>query len=301
MTRKAATQEILTTGTNTSALVTAADALALQGKQAQALMSAYNITHANPDGLETEIRGYQQTAVESMFAIGARLLLLRTVVQHGDWIARLERLGMVPRAAQRVMQATLKFADPSKPRDKLLALGKGKLIELLTLDDEALDTLEAGGDVLELDLDDVATLSTTELRKKLREARAACEAKDKLLEKRGKEMDRLQEKLEHKFVPQPDSAAGTEEEQAQYLALAEAHTEVLAAMARLAVVVVDIKAQPSVSEAMEMAADTSVRHACQRLVDIANDHGLHVDLEELITPQWLEAPATKAPKKATKA
>jgi hypothetical protein len=300
MTRKIASQENVTIDMHTGAVEVANQALIAQGASARKLMNSFGITHANPDGLEAEIRGYMETVQESMFAVGARLLLLKTVVEHGDWLARLERIGIVPRAAQRTMQATLKFADPSKPRDKLLGLAKGKLLELVTLDDESLDALEAGGDVLELDLDEVARMSTTELRKKLREARAACEAKDKLLEKRGKDLDRLQEKLEHKFVPQPDSAASTEEEQAQYIGLQEAHTEVLAAMARLAVVVVDIKAGPSVSEAMELAAENAVRHACQRLVDIANDHGLHVDLEELITPQWLAAAPTKG-KKASKA
>lgn len=276
---------------NTEALGAASDALNVQAKQAQALMTAYNVTHANPDALEAEIRGYQQTAVESMFAIGTRLLVMRTVVQHGDWIARLERLGMVPRAAQRVMQATIKFADPAKPRDKLLQLGRGKLIELLTLDEEQLDVLQDGGDVMELDLDDVASMSTTELRHKLRESRAAEQAKEKLLKKRGHELDKLQERLEHKFVPAPGSAAQTETEQAQYLALQAAHTDALAALARLAVVARDVMSSADgVSEAMSLAVDNAVQHACQRLVDIAAENGLAVNLEEQMTPAWLAAP-----------
>ncbi|MGE3348173.1 MAG: hypothetical protein AB7I35_12145 [Ramlibacter sp.] len=290
MARKTPVQPTEVLALDTDAVNAANAALTLQGQQATRLMSAYNVTHANPDALEAEIRGYQTTAVEAMFAIGARLLVMRTVVEHGDWIKRLERLNMAPRAAQRVMQATLKFADPSKPRDKLLGLGKGKLIELLTLDDEELDVLSGGGDVLELDLDDVAGMSTTELRKHLREARADAEAKDRLIEKRGKEIDKLHTQLERKFVPEPGSVAETETEQAQYLALQEAHTEALAVLARLTVVVRDIKAAPSVSEAMEMAADNAIRHACQRLVDIVNDNGLAIDLEELVTPAWLQAP-----------
>lgn len=303
MSRTTPRQELVPTTLNDQALGDANAALTLQAQQAQRLMKAYDVTHANPDGLESEIRGYQQTAVEAMFAIGARLLVMRSVVERGDWLTRLERLNMAPRAAQRVMQATLKFADPSKPRDKLLGLGRGKLIELLTLDDEELDALEAGGDVLELDLDDVATMSTSQLRKAVRELRAGQAAKDKLLEKRGKEIDRLQEELEHEFVPEPDSAAQTEREQSQFVALQEAHTEAVAVLARLAVVVRDIKFSPDgVSEAMTQAADSAIQHAMQRLVDIAREHDLDVDLEEVSTPSWLqvpdEAPATGRRKKA---
>lgn len=302
MARKTGTQTTTALALNTDALQSAGDALTQMGTQARGLMDAYNVTHANPDALEAEIRGYQQTAVEAMFAIGARLLVMRTVVQRGDWLTRLERLGMVPRAAQRVMQATLRYADPSKPRDKLLQLGRGKLIELLTLDDEQLDALEDGGNVLELDLDDVASMSTTELRRKLREARADGEAKDKLIEKRGREIDKLQAKVERKFVPEPGSVAQTETEQAQYLALQEAHTEALAALARLAVVARDVMSNPDgVSEAMSMATDNAVRHACQRLVDIASENGIAVDLEELITPEWLQGEAPTDAKAAKKA
>lgn len=129
---------------------------------------------------------------------------------------------------------------------------------------------------------------------KLAEARADANAKDRLIEKRGKEIDKLQMQLMRKFVPDPHSVADTEAEQAQYMALQEAHTETLAALARLTVVVRDIKAAASPSEAMELAADNAIRHACQRLVDIGNDNGLAIDLEELVTPAWLQAPDESA-------
>jgi len=288
MARTAAQQEVIDAPLNEGALTTANEAATVQAQQAQRLMAAYNVTHANPDALEQEIRGFQQTAVEAMFAIGTRLLVMRTVTEHGDWLKRLERLNMAPRAAQRVMQATIRFADPSKPRDKLLALGRGKLIELLTLDDEQLDALEAGDNVLELDLDDVATMSTTQLRQELREAKATIGAKDKLLKKRGDEIDKLSTQLERKFVPEPDSVAQTERQQAQYLALQEAHTEALAVLARLAVVTRDIL-ESDASEALTLACNQAMQHACQRLVEITTENGITVDLEEMVSPAWLAA------------
>ncbi len=289
MARTSARQEPVQVEMDQDALATANNALTLQGKQAQSLMSAYNVTHYNPDGLEAEIRGFQQTAVEAMFAIGARLLVMRSVVDHGDWLKRLERMNMVPRAAQRVMQATMKFADPGKSREKLLGLERGKLIELLTLDDEQLDTLNAGGEVLELDFDDVARMSTSELRRELREAKQTVAAKDRLLEKRGKAIDQLQAELERPFKPTPGAVAQTEAEQSKYVALQEAHTEALAVMARLAVVVRDIK-EDRPTLAMEQAADAAMSHLCQRTADICNENGLSVDLEALLTPDWMQTP-----------
>lgn len=292
MSRKAGTQQVIDANLNTGALATAGQALQMQSLEVQQLMAAYNVTHANPDALETEIRGYQQTAVEALFAIGARLMVLRALTLHGDWKPRLERIGMAPRAAQRVMQATLKFANPLKPRDKLLGIGKGKLLELLVLDDEQLDVLESGGTVLELDLDEVAAMSPTELRNKLREQQQEVEAKDKLLKKRGDEIDRL--KNAKAFKPSADSVAQTEAEQAQYLALQEVHAEATAIAARLAVVVREIDG--STSQAMHQAAHAAMEHLCQRVADICSEHGMAIQFEEMVTPAWLQdaAPAKRA-------
>lgn len=286
MPRKAAAQQAIPVELNQSALADANNALTEQSKQALRMMHAYGVTQANPDALIAEIKGLQTTAGEAMFGIGARLMLLRQLLEHGEWLKSLERLNMAPRAAQRVMQAFVKFGDPAKGREKLQALGSGKLIELLTLDEETLDVLEAGGDVLELNLDEIASMSYTELRKALREARAQGTAKDKLLEKRGKQIDELQTALERPFVPEPTSAAQTEAEQAQYLALQNANLEVNAAIARQAVVVRDILEQ-SASEAMTQAAHSAMEHTCQRVAEICTEHNLSIQFEEMVTPAWL--------------
>jgi hypothetical protein len=291
MPRKAATQELTQDTMDTDAVSNAGHALALQGAKAQALMQAYNVTSANPDALEMEIRGFQQTAVESLFAIGARLIVMKALCAHGEWAERLERINMAGSSARRIIQATLKFADPTKPRDKLAQLGRGKMIELLMLDDEQLDTLEDGGDVLELDLDEVSRMSTSELRKALRETRAKVDAKDKLLERRNKDVDKLQEQLDAPYTPSEGAVAQTQEEQAQFLALQEAHLEAIAAQSRLAVIVRDIKTGSS--EPLAEEADAAMRHLCQRTAETVNEHGIAVDFEELITPSWLQAKKSK--------
>ena len=190
MPRTTGRQQPLSVELDTAAVSDASRALTVQSKQTRALMEAYGVKSATPAGLEVEIRGYQQTAMHSLLAIGVRLVL-RTLTQHGEWLQSMERLQMAPRTAQKLMQAAIKFANPALARPKLQALGEGKLLELITLDDEELDALESGESVLELDLDDIASMSMSELRRSLREARQAEAAKDKLLEKRGKELDKL--------------------------------------------------------------------------------------------------------------
>lgn len=295
MARNASKQESIEVNMDNQAQSSANTALSLQGAKAQALMQAYNVTSSNADALEMEIRGFQQTAVESLFAIGARLIVMKALCAHGEWAERLDRMNIAGRSAQRMMQATLKFADPAKPRDKLAQLGRGKMIELLMLDDEQLDALEDGSDVLELDIDEVSRMSTSELRKALREARAKVDAKDKLLERRNKDVDKLQEQLDTPYVPSEGAVAQTQEEQAQFIALQEAHLEAIAAQSRLAVIVRDIK--QGANEALAEEANSAMRHLCQRTAETVNEHGIDIDFEDLITPSWLQA-TPKGKKKA---
>ena len=296
MPRTTGRQQPLSVELDTAAVSDASRALTVQSKQTRALMEAYGVKSATPAGLEVEIRGYQQTAMHSLLAIGVRLMVLRTLTQHGEWLQSMERLQMAPRTAQKLMQAAIKFANPALARPKLQALGEGKLLELITLDDEELDALESGESVLELDLDDIASMSMSELRRSLREARQAEAAKDKLLEKRGKELDKL--KKGRTFEPQPDSVAQTEAEQAQYIALQETHAEAVAIIARLAVVVRDIRDHAE-SQAMHQAATAGMENLCQRVADICAEHSIPIQFEDLVVPDWA-LPATAKSGKGTK-
>jgi hypothetical protein len=293
MARTAAKQEMIDIDTNGEAIASAGHALTVQSKQAQHLMKAYNITSVDKDVLMMEIRGSQQTAVEAMLYMGARLLMLRTIVAHGEWQLLLEQLGMDERAARRLMQVTIKFDK----RDKLLSLGKGKMLELLTLDDEQLDELERG-ELMELELDDVARMSISELRKKLRETEFSLEAKDKLLAKRGKTIDELEQLVQNvqTFVPSEGSVAQTQKEQAAYLELEKVHLEANAAIARLLVVCAEIKNELG-GEALSLSTDQAVQHLCQRMADLTAQHGIAVDFEEMVTPQWLAAAVAPKGKK----
>lgn len=141
---------------------------------------------------EHVIRTHLARSADEMLAAGRALLVVREHVPHGDWRDFLSRLGLEPRLAQRMSQAALKFSNASTSTHLIEAAGnKSKLIELLVLDDDQVAELNDGGTVAGITLDDVATMSVTDLRKTLREARAEAEANDKLLSEKNDQIDTL--------------------------------------------------------------------------------------------------------------
>lgn len=125
-----------------------------------------------PEALENSAREAIRRINMSVFELGAYLLLLRSECPHGDFMARLERLDLEPRVAQRYMQITQRFAPNASAPTYLMGLSKGKLAEMLVLDDEQIDELALTGKTGELAADDLATMSVRELRESCRRERA---------------------------------------------------------------------------------------------------------------------------------
>lgn len=243
---------------------------------ARQVIQTYGLKTANPDILICEIRGWQQSAVDALFQVGARLQLLHAVVPHGEWIERLDALGMDRRTASRIVQATTKYVGDGKARgDKLLSLGKSKLLELMVLDDEDIDVLDAGGQVGELDLDEVSRMGVSELRKAVREERQRIEAKDALLTKKDDKINALDEALTHakRFKPNKNSEAKTREEQSQLDEIAAAVRAAELAFARLAVVTTEVM-ENATSQAIQGRAAEGLRYIQARMTELAEEHGL---------------------------
>lgn len=121
-----------------------------------------------------EARFFLSNAAEAMLEAGKRLIEIKEIEGHGEFIRICEeRLGLSERTARQLVQASLKYLSPAleKHSAKLHSLGKSKLIELMTEDDEDLAGLAEGGTVAGLELDDVERMSCRELRKALRETR----------------------------------------------------------------------------------------------------------------------------------
>lgn len=153
-------------------------ALAAAQENAVALAKELNYEGAlTSESLEEEIKFYQRRSVEAVLEMGKRLLLLKEVTGHGNFVERIEGLGIGYKMAAKFMASTLKFSKVSSTRlFELPNLNQGKLLELLVLDDGEIEALNSGDEVRGIQLDDVDCMSVSELRRALRKEKADKEA-----------------------------------------------------------------------------------------------------------------------------
>lgn len=174
--------------------------------QAQALKSQHDATvravalrvgyllpgdSADPDLIQRDIAANLRRSVESCLEVGRALMVLKEACAHGEFMARLDVLGVEPRLAQRFMQASLKFSNASSTTLLRAASTQTKLFELLVLDDEQVAELELTGQTGELELDKVASMSVKELRAAVRESREQRKATDALLAAKDRKINEL--------------------------------------------------------------------------------------------------------------
>lgn len=127
-----------------------------------------------PDALEEAIRESNSRVGAELFAIGARLLLLKEQCAHGEFTERCQRLGYERRMAAKLMQAAAKFSNGPLTAH-LERLGKTKLIELVALDDVEAEAFAEGKSVRGITYDDADRMSVSELRTALRKAKREAE------------------------------------------------------------------------------------------------------------------------------
>lgn len=165
---------------------------------------------ADPDLIQRDIAANMRRSVEACLEVGRGLQVLKAACSHGNFLPRLEALGLEPSVAQRFMTAAAKFSRfTSLPLLKAID-GQSKLFEMLVLDDEQLEELELTGQTGELTLDDVATMSVKELRRALRDSRDSIEAKDRVLADKSAKITSLETALAKKpkvIVVQPEEEA----------------------------------------------------------------------------------------------
>ncbi|EGL6630124.1 DUF3102 domain-containing protein [Salmonella enterica] len=152
-----------------------------------------------------ETRFYMTQSAEAMLEAGKRLVILKENEPHGEFISIIEKeLNIEARVARRMMQASLKFlgteSEPAK-RSTLSVLGKGKLYELMVLDDEDLDELADGGTVAGATLDDIDRMSVRELRSALRKTKEDLAASRQLVSDKSDEVNELKETRFKKVDP----------------------------------------------------------------------------------------------------
>lgn len=158
------------------------------------------------DRIIHETRFYMAQSAEAMLEAGKRLIILKENEPHGEFVEIVrEHLGIEPRIAQKMAQASLKYLSPElKSKAKTFSLlGRSKLYELMLEDDEELAQLADGGTVAGLTLDDVERMSCRELKAALREARETNSAQQRVLADKNEKIDALSTKLEKKSRIQP--------------------------------------------------------------------------------------------------
>lgn len=117
------------------------------------------------DRIENEIRFWQNQTGAAFVEMGKRFIRIKAHEGHGKFLKSLDRLGMTVRPAQYMMLAARKFSNTNLNSQ----LEPTKLRILSILDEDDIKTLELGGSVKGMTLDDIDRMSTRELRKNFRE------------------------------------------------------------------------------------------------------------------------------------
>lgn len=146
----------------------------------------------DPDLIQRDIAANMRRSVEACLEVGRGLTVLKEACQHGQFIARLEVLGMDRGVAARFMQAAMKFSNVPTSAHLTKAIGsQSKLLELLVLDDDQVEELVLKGETGPLKFDEVDTMSVKELRSKVREAKQEKEAMQRLLQDKNATIDQF--------------------------------------------------------------------------------------------------------------
>ena len=217
--------------------------------------------------LEIMQQFYMAQSAEAMLEAGKRLVILKENEPHGDFINILENdLGLEPRVARRMMQASVKFlgnGDQNSKRTALTVLGKTKLYELMVLDDEELDALADGGTVAGATLDDIDRMTSRELKAALREARETNAAQQRVLADKNEKIDSLSTKLEKKSRIQPPKP----DEEVKKL--------------RAEVTALAVEAESAIAVRLSSAFETLCAYCAENMIDTPRDFmaGLVCQLE----------------------
>lgn len=276
----------------------AATELVLMGEQASARARAvaervgYQLPMegADPDLIQRDIAANMRRSVEACLQIGGGLCVLKELCQHGNFIARLDVMGIDHSVAKRFMQSAAKFSNGATSHLLKAAGTQSKLFELLVLDDEQIEELELTGETGELALDEIATMGVRELRQALREAREGGVAKDQVIAKQAEKLTSHEERLARPYRPKKNDPAKTAADAAALQELTEATTACEVEFARLCTVVSELSEHDSsaMRERGLQAARYMVAWVRQMVVD--NSLDVLVDDETLAgRPAWLPA------------
>lgn len=243
----------------------------------------------DPDLIQRDIAANMRRSVEACLEVGRGLRVLKEACGHGNFIARLDVLGIDHSVAKRFMQAATKFSNGATSHHLTKAIGsQSKLFEMLVLDDEQIEELELTGQTGELHLDDIATMSVKELRKSLREARETADARERIIGDKDAMINRLTEEKARRKGKADDAARERADLEAQLLRnLQDKALTLLGTINEVAVAVADIEANEP-NEAMTTAMEQTVTWLFQSIAKIAHERYLPVDFEAVVKGEFFD-------------
>jgi hypothetical protein len=136
----------------------------------------------DPDLIQRDIAANMRRSVEACLEVGRGLAVLKQACEHGQFLSRLDSLGIEARIAQRFIQSATRFSNAASTPLLKAAGNQTKLFEMLVLEDEQVEELEETGKTGSLSLDDVASMSVKELRAAVRLERETRKAEKERLE-----------------------------------------------------------------------------------------------------------------------
>ncbi|WP_083854698.1 DUF3102 domain-containing protein [Thauera aminoaromatica] len=174
---------------------------------------------ADPELIQRDISANMRRSVEACLEVGRGLVVLKELCEHGEFLDRLDSVGINDRVARKFMQAARKCSNRPLKATLEAAGSQTKLFELMILDEEQLDELEEFGRTGSLVRDDIDGMSVKELKAAVRDARAENTAKEELLAERSKQRDALQEKLIRAAQAKPDEKLAALRKEAESISL----------------------------------------------------------------------------------
>ncbi|OPH34986.1 DUF3102 domain-containing protein [Moraxella equi] len=245
--------------------------------------------------LEDEIRFYQQRTVEAFFEMGKRLILLKEMTPHGEFVKRLEMLGFSKSSAQRLMSASYKLSKLPNLGHLVQIGNTSKLLEFLTLDDDEIGELAETGSVLGIELDEYDKMTASELRKALREAKSDNQAKENIIKKKDEKLNELDAELTKLQAPaKVKEKAETAKQQLSQSALSEIQSATLTLFNDIARFTNRCQAVAETIEEhglyhLQEQYETSIVASFQQIAELSTTLGVQIDFENMVTPAWLQA------------
>lgn len=268
--------------------VVAVDDAALREIDQNAIALADKLAYDGPltlAGAKDHARMQMRRTIAECLELGKTLLIIKELTPHGGFRDHIEAdLGMDYTAAKRFMQAAMKFSKGA-PAHLLPAVGtQSKLLELLVLDDGEIAELSENGSVRGVALDEIETMTAKELRAALRKAREDAtgdlEAKDRMIATQSQQIQKL-----HKDVAraQKQQAEFSEFERRDYecAPLHQTIAETMVGLAKMSGALARLTEHGVPNDLVGEECYHAVLMPIKRALDMAAQHGLHINLESL--------------------